>query len=65
VRIAADLGILNTGTPVLPGNELDKLDDATFAAAVLQTSVFARIAQAQAAHRASPASQRQRGGDDG
>ncbi|NDP38973.1 MAG: cation-translocating P-type ATPase [Rhodoferax sp.] len=47
--IAADLGIANTdasaGAPVLTGIELDKLeDDAAFTAAVLQTSVFARVA---------------------
>ncbi len=44
VRIAADLGIVDVGAPVLTGIELDKLDDAGFAAAVLQTSVFARVA---------------------
>ncbi len=44
VRIAADLGIVDAGAPVLTGIELDKLDDAAFAAAVLQTSVFARVA---------------------
>lgn len=48
-RIAADLGIVITdasaGAPVLTGIELDKLeDDAAFTAAVLQTSVFARVA---------------------
>jgi Ca2+-transporting ATPase len=44
VRIAADLGIVDSGAPVLTGIELDKLDEAAFAAAVLQTSVFARVA---------------------
>lgn len=44
VRIAADLGIVDTGAPVLTGIELDKLDDAAFSAAVLTTSVFARVA---------------------
>jgi len=44
VRIAADLGIVPVGAPVLTGIELDKLDDAAFATAVLQTSVFARVA---------------------
>jgi len=44
VRIAADLGIVEVGAPVLTGIDLDKLDDAAFAAAVLQTSVFARVA---------------------
>ena len=44
-RVAADLGIVAAGAPVLTGIELDALaDDATFAAAVLQTSVFARVA---------------------
>ena len=44
VRIAADLGIVDSGALVLTGIELDKLDDAAFAAAVPQTSVFARVA---------------------
>lgn len=44
VRIAADLGIVDVGAPVLTGLELDKLDDKAFAAAALQTSVFARVA---------------------
>jgi magnesium-transporting ATPase (P-type) len=43
-RIAADLGIIDAGSPVLTGIELDKLDDAGFTAAALQTSVFARVA---------------------
>ena len=44
VRIAADLGIVDAGAAVLTGIDLDKLNEATFAAAVLQTSVFARVA---------------------
>jgi magnesium-transporting ATPase (P-type) len=44
VRIAANLGIVATGAPVLTGIELDKLGDDAFAAAALQTSVFARVA---------------------
>ena len=43
-RIAADLGIVDVGAPVLTGVDLDKLDEAGFATAVLQTSVFARVA---------------------
>jgi potassium/sodium efflux P-type ATPase len=43
-RIAADLGIVDAGAPVLTGIDLDKLSEAAFAAAVLQTSVFARVA---------------------
>jgi Ca2+-transporting ATPase len=50
MRIAADLGIVDTGAPVLTGLELDKLDDATFAAAVLKTSVFARVAPRHKLH---------------
>nr|WP_296488194.1 cation-translocating P-type ATPase [Rhodoferax sp.] len=44
LRIAADLGIVDVGASVLTGIDLDKLDDASFATAVLQTSVFARVA---------------------
>ena len=43
-RIAADLGIVEAGAPVLTGMELDALDDAAFATAAQQTSVFARVA---------------------
>jgi P-type Ca2+ transporter type 2C len=43
-RIAADLGIVDIGAPVLTGIELDALDDAAFAAAAKRTSVFARVA---------------------
>jgi magnesium-transporting ATPase (P-type) len=44
VRIAADLGIIEAGAQVLTGIDLDELDDSDFAAAVQQTSVFARVA---------------------
>jgi Ca2+-transporting ATPase len=44
LRIAADLGIVDASATVLTGTLLDKLDDKAFAAAVLQTSVFARVA---------------------
>lgn len=44
VRIAADLGIVEAGASVLTGTELDALDDAAFASAAQQTSVFARVA---------------------
>ncbi|MDB5797170.1 MAG: ATPase, type [Paucimonas sp.] len=43
-RIAADLGIVEAGTPALTGLELDELDDAAFADAVRKTSVYARVA---------------------
>lgn len=43
-RIAADLGIVAAGAPALTGMELDALDDTAFARAVLETSVFARVA---------------------
>ncbi|PKO68605.1 MAG: haloacid dehalogenase [Betaproteobacteria bacterium HGW-Betaproteobacteria-16] len=44
-RIAADLGIVDAGAPVLTGIELDQLDDdKAFSTAALQTSVFARVA---------------------
>ena len=44
-RVATDLGIVAAGAPVLTGIALDALvDDAAFAAAVVQTSVFARVA---------------------
>jgi magnesium-transporting ATPase (P-type) len=43
-RIAADLGIVEAGAPVLTGAALDALDDAAFAEAARQTSVFARVA---------------------
>ncbi len=44
VRIAADLSIVEAGASVLTGTELDALDDAAFATAAQQTSVFARVA---------------------
>jgi magnesium-transporting ATPase (P-type) len=50
VRIAADLGIVDVGASVLTGVDLDKLDDAAFAAAVTQTSVFARVAPKHKLH---------------
>ena len=43
-RIAADLGIVAPGAPALTGAELDLLDDAAFAEAVRNTSVYARVA---------------------
>ncbi|MBI5334355.1 MAG: cation-translocating P-type ATPase [Burkholderiales bacterium] len=45
-RIAADLGLAAPGAPVLTGAQLDALDDAAFAQAVAQTSVYARVAPA-------------------
>jgi magnesium-transporting ATPase (P-type) len=44
VRIAADLGIVAPGAPVLTGQEIAALDDAAFAEAVRRTSVYARVA---------------------
>lgn len=44
VRIATDLGIVETGAPVLTGAELDALDDPALAEAVRRTSVYARVA---------------------
>jgi Ca2+-transporting ATPase len=44
LRIAADLGLVEAGAPALTGLQLDAMDDAAFAAAVRQTSVFARVA---------------------
>ena len=43
-RIAADLGIVEPGAQALTGADLDALDAAGFAAAVRQTSVYARVA---------------------
>jgi P-type Ca2+ transporter type 2C len=43
-RIAADLGIVEPGAKALTGTELDALDDAALAAAVRETSVYARVA---------------------
>jgi len=45
-RIAADLGIVDAGTPALTGAEIDALDEAAFAEAVRKTSVYARVAPA-------------------
>ena len=45
-RIAADLGIVDAGSPALTGAEIDKLDEAAFAEAVRWTSVYARVAPA-------------------
>ena len=45
-RIAADLGIVPAGTPALTGSALDALDDAGFADAVRNTSVYARVSPA-------------------
>ncbi|WP_454890359.1 cation-translocating P-type ATPase [Sphingopyxis chilensis] len=43
-RIAAMLGIAPPEAPVLTGAELDTLDEPAFAAAVRETSVYARVA---------------------
>lgn len=43
-RIAAMLGIAPADAPVLTGADLDTLDEAGFARAVRETSVFARVA---------------------
>jgi potassium/sodium efflux P-type ATPase len=45
-RIASDLGIAAQGAKALTGLELDRMDDAAFAAAVRTTSVYARVAPA-------------------
>jgi len=45
-RIAADLGIVESGASALTGLEIDALDDAAFAEAVRNTSVYARVAPA-------------------
>ncbi len=45
-RIAADLGIVDAGSPALTGAEIDALDETAFAAAVRSTSVYARVAPA-------------------
>ena len=45
-RIAVDLGIVETGAAALTGSELDALDDAGFAEAVRNTSVYARVSPA-------------------
>lgn len=43
-RIAADLGIVERGAPVLTGRELETMDDAALSRAVATTSVYARVA---------------------
>lgn len=43
-RIASDLGIVDAGVHAMTGLELDALDDAGFAEAVRNTSVYARVA---------------------
>ena len=43
-RIAENLGIVEPGATALTGREIDALDEATFAAAVRTTSVYARVA---------------------
>ena len=45
-RIAADLGIVDAGSPAITGAEIDALDAAAFADAVRKTSVYARVAPA-------------------
>ena len=45
-RIAADLGIIEAGAKALTGADIDALDDAGLAEAVLTTSVYARVAPA-------------------
>ena len=45
-RIAADLGIVDVGSPALTGAGIDALDEAGFAEAVRKTSVYARVAPA-------------------
>ena len=46
LRIAADLGIVSVGAPVLTGVEIDALEEADFAEAVRSTSIYARVAPA-------------------
>ena len=43
VRIAADLGIVDSGSNSLTGTEMDGLDDTQLLAATRDTSVFARV----------------------
>ncbi|MBC8073883.1 MAG: cation-translocating P-type ATPase, partial [Deltaproteobacteria bacterium] len=45
-RIATDLGIVAAGAPALTGAELEALDEAAFADAVRNTSVYARVSPA-------------------
>jgi Ca2+-transporting ATPase len=44
LRIATDLGLVGAGAKALSGTEIDALDDAAFAKAVREVSVFARVA---------------------
>jgi calcium-translocating P-type ATPase len=44
VRIAAELGIVEPGAPVLSGPELDDMDEPTFRKTARTTSVYARVA---------------------
>jgi magnesium-transporting ATPase (P-type) len=43
-RIAADLGLVQPGATVLSGDDLDRLDADGLAAAVRETSIYARVA---------------------
>ncbi|MDO4260030.1 MAG: cation-translocating P-type ATPase [Actinomycetaceae bacterium] len=43
-RIASDLGIVAPDAPALTGAQLDDLDEAAFAAAIREVSVYARVA---------------------
>jgi magnesium-transporting ATPase (P-type) len=43
-RIAADLGLVPAGSRTVSGQEIDGLDDASFAATVREASVYARVA---------------------
>ena len=43
-RIAADLGIARADQPAMSGEEIDALDDEEFRRAVLDTTVYARVA---------------------
>jgi Ca2+-transporting ATPase len=45
-RIAADLGIVDAGSPALTGTGIDALGEVAFAEAVRKTSVYARVAPA-------------------
>jgi P-type Ca2+ transporter type 2C len=45
-RIAADLGIIQPGADALTGHDIDAMDDAAFAKAVRETSVYARVSPA-------------------
>ncbi|MBP8298041.1 MAG: HAD-IC family P-type ATPase, partial [Burkholderiales bacterium] len=59
-RIAEDLGIVEDGAQALTGHEIDALDDAAFASAVRETSVYARVAPA---HKLRIVAALQAGGD--